>query len=86
MIGISNADRDKAVEFIRAYAAKLQECGMRTTMQFNARRMALNLAEKLARKQTLPVASKPDKKQKQPKSDYPRNTHGCDNRNDNNER
>lgn len=66
MIGISNADRDKAVEFIRAYASMLQECGMHTTTQFNVRRMALNLAKKLERKQTLPVASKPDKKQKQP--------------------
>lgn len=45
MIGISNADRDKAVEFIRAYASMLQECGMHTTTQFNARRMALNLAK-----------------------------------------
>lgn len=67
MIGISNADRDKAVEFIRAYASMLQERGMRTTTQFNARRMALNLAKKLERKQMLPVVSKPDKKQKQPK-------------------
>lgn len=41
------------------------ECGMRTTTQFNARRMALNLAKKMERKQTLPVASKPGKKQKQ---------------------
>lgn len=55
MIGISNADRDKAVEFIRAYASMLQERGM-----------ALNLAKKLERKQTLPVESKLDKKQKQP--------------------
>lgn len=65
MISISNADRDKAVEFLREYASLLQEHGMRSTKQINARRMALNLAKKLERKQTLPVESKPDKKQKQ---------------------
>lgn len=50
MISISNADRDKAVEFLRAYASHLQGRGMRTTKLINARRMALNLANKLERK------------------------------------
>ena len=63
MISISNADRDKAVEFIRAYASMLQEKGMRTTKQLNERRMALNLANKLDRKKPLPVETKPGRKQ-----------------------
>lgn len=67
MISISNADRDKAVELIRAYASMLQERGMRTTKQVNYRRMALNLAKKLERKPTLPVQSDPDRKPLQPK-------------------
>lgn len=57
MISISNADRDKAVEFLRAYASILQECGMRTTKQENARRMVLNLAKKMERKQPFTVQS-----------------------------
>lgn len=52
MICISNADRYKAVEFIRAYASMLQERGMRTTREMNARRLALNLSRKLERKTT----------------------------------
>lgn len=67
MISISNADRDKMVEFLRAYASDLQEHGMHTLKQINARRMALILAKKLERKQPLPVESRPDKKQPQPK-------------------
>lgn len=67
MISISNADRDKAVEFLRAYASLLQEHGMRSTKQINARRMALNLANKMERKPTLPVQSDPDRKPSQPK-------------------
>lgn len=66
MISISNADRDKAVEFLRAYASLLKEHGMRTTKQINARRMALNLAKKLERKQTFPVQSDPDRKPLRP--------------------
>lgn len=53
MISISNADRDKAVEFLRAYASTLQERRMNTTKQINARRMALRLAAKLERKPTV---------------------------------
>lgn len=62
MISISNTDRDKAVEFLRAYACHLQEHGMRTTKLINARRMALNLAKKMERKQPLPVESEPNRK------------------------
>lgn len=51
MISISNQDRDKAVEFLKAFASLLREHGMRSTKQMNARRMALNLAAKLERKQ-----------------------------------
>lgn len=65
MISISNADRDKAVELIRAYASMLQERGMRTTKQVNYRRMALNLAKKLERKPTIIANVMPDKKQTQ---------------------
>lgn len=50
MISISNADRDKAVELLRAYADLIKQHGMRTSRQFNTRRMALNLAKKIARK------------------------------------
>lgn len=50
MIAISDTDRDKAVAFLKAYAALLQGIG-RTTRQANDRRMALNLAAKLGRKQ-----------------------------------
>lgn len=50
MISISNADRDKAVEFLQAYAALIKEHGMRTSRQINTRRMALNLAKKMRRK------------------------------------
>ena len=67
MISISNADRDKAVEFLRAYASLLKGHGMRTTKQINARRMALNLANKMERKPTLPVQSDPDRKPLQTK-------------------
>lgn len=68
MISISNADRDKAVEFIRAYASMLPEREMRTTKQVNDRRMALNLAKKLERKPTLPASAMRDKKQTQSKN------------------
>lgn len=62
MISISNADRDKVVEFMRAYASLMQERGMRTAKQINARRMALNLANKMERKPTIPMPSDPDRK------------------------
>lgn len=54
MISISNADRDKAIAFLRAYAFLLQESGMCSTRMANARRMALNLANKLERKSKIP--------------------------------
>lgn len=63
MISISNADRDKAVEFIRAYASMLHEQVVRTTKVANEHRMAINLANKLNRKKPLPVGVKPDRKQ-----------------------
>lgn len=61
MISISNSDRDKAVEFLRAYASILQESGMRTTKQENARRLVLNLAKKMERKQPFTVQSETQK-------------------------
>lgn len=67
MISISNADRDKVVEYLRAYASTLQIQGMHTTKQFNERRMALNLAKKLELKKPLPVESTPDREQTRPK-------------------
>lgn len=51
MVNISNADRDKAVELLRAYAALLQQHGCRSTKDFNARRVASILAKKLERKE-----------------------------------
>lgn len=63
MISISNADRDKAIDFLKAYASLLQENGVCTTKTLNERRMALNLAKKLSRKA---VESKPDRKQTLP--------------------
>lgn len=59
MISISNADRDKAVEFLKAYAALLKEGKMRTLKTLNQQRMALILAKKLERKQ---VEARPDRK------------------------
>ena len=55
MISISNQDRDKAVEFLKAFASILKEQGMHSTKEVNARRMALNLAGKLERKRPLQV-------------------------------
>ena len=49
MISISNQDRDKTVEFLKAFASLLREHGMQSTKQMNARRMALNPAAKLER-------------------------------------
>lgn len=57
MISISNQDRDKAVEFLKAFASMLKEQGMHSTKEVNARRMALNLAGKLERKRPLQVQS-----------------------------
>lgn len=76
MIGNSNADRDKAVEFLRAYASYLQEHGMRTTKLINARRMALNLANKMERKQPLPVESETKRKPQSKKCLF-QNHNGC---------
>lgn len=58
MISISNADRDKAVEFLKAYAALLKEGKTRTLRTLNQQRMALILAKKLERK---PVEARPDR-------------------------
>lgn len=35
MVNISNADRDKAVEFLRAYVALVREHGARSTKEYN---------------------------------------------------
>lgn len=47
MIAISNADRDKIVEFLRAYAVQLGKKETHHTPTVNARRMALRLARRL---------------------------------------
>lgn len=62
MINISNADRNKVVEFLRAYASMLQEQGMRSTTLYNKRRLALNLAKKLDSKKPFAVETRPDRK------------------------
>ena len=59
MISISNADRDKAVEYLRAYAEAVRERGTRSTTEYNKTRMALNLAAKLERKQAEALPRKP---------------------------
>lgn len=64
MISISNADRDKAVEFLKAYATLLKEGRTRTLKTLNQQRMAMLLAKKLERKQ---VEARPDRKQNAPK-------------------
>lgn len=63
MISISNADRDKTVEYLRAYAALLQGDSERTVREINTRRMALNLAGRLERKPKLTTLSGPIKRQ-----------------------
>lgn len=52
MVSISNADRDKIATILRNYVALLQQAGVRTAKQMNARREAFNLARKLKRKPT----------------------------------
>lgn len=52
MVNISNADRDKAVEFLRAYVALVREHGARSTKEYNQQRMASILAKKLERNKT----------------------------------
>lgn len=52
MVNISNADRDKVVEYLRAYAALIRERGMKSTKEYNQQRMASILAKKLERKKT----------------------------------
>lgn len=64
MISISNADRDKVVEILQAYASLIKENGMRTIKQTNARSMALRLAKKLGRKHEFPMGSKILRKQR----------------------
>lgn len=59
MIHISNADRDKAVEYIRAYADSLDEEARRSTQMYNVRRMARILANKLEMKQPKSAQTKP---------------------------
>lgn len=61
MISISNADRDKAVEYLRAYADSLDEEARRSTGMYNVRRMARILANKLERKQPESAQTKPSK-------------------------
>jgi hypothetical protein len=55
MISISNQDRDKAVEYLRAFAASVDDRGLRSSTLSNKRRMALNLAAKLERKMPEPL-------------------------------
>ncbi len=50
MITISNSDRDRAVECLRAYAATIPRDATTSTRLTNTRRLALNLAKKLERK------------------------------------
>lgn len=50
MIRISNTDRDKTVEFLKAYASMLKLQGYTTTREANTARIAQNLANKLERK------------------------------------
>ena len=59
MISISNADRDNAVRFLRAYASLLKGQRRLTSRVLNQRRMAMNLALKLDRKRPLPAADSP---------------------------
>ncbi len=61
MIHISNADRNKAVEYIRSYADSLDEEARRSTQMYNVRRMARILANKLERKQPEIAQTKPSK-------------------------
>lgn len=61
MIRISNADRDKAVEYIEAYADSLTEAESTSTRMYNVRRMAQNLAKKLGRKKPEGAQLKPCK-------------------------
>lgn len=63
MISISNADRDKTVEFLRDYAAILKASGKRTLKAINQQRVALLLAKKLERKQ---VEARHDRKTPKP--------------------
>ncbi|MCF0187919.1 MAG: hypothetical protein HUK04_00270 [Bacteroidaceae bacterium] len=66
MISISNADRDKAVEYIRAYADSLAEAAQSSTRMYNVRRMARHLADKLDRKQPESAQAKPSQEQRRP--------------------
>lgn len=61
MINISNSDRDKAVEYLRAYADSLSQEARASIRMYNVRRMARNLADKLERKQPECPQSKPSK-------------------------
>lgn len=63
MISISNADRDKTVEFLRDYAALLKASGKRTLKTINQQRVSLLLAKKLERKA---VETIPNRKRNQP--------------------
>ena len=60
MISISNADRDKIVEFLRMLAAELQERPTQSLRRRNARRTALLLASKLETRKTFPKPGKDD--------------------------
>ena len=50
MVSISNADRDMAVAYIRAYAESLTEAARGSSAKANTRRMARLLADRLAKK------------------------------------
>ncbi len=58
MIIISNTDRDRAVEYIRAYVSMLDKRGTLPVRLCNKRRMARKLAMKLEGRKPFP--SKPD--------------------------
>ena len=60
MISISNADRNKIVEFLRMLAAELQERPTQSLRRRNARRPALLLASKLETRKAFPKPGKDD--------------------------
>jgi hypothetical protein len=64
MISISNQDRDRAVEYLKAYAADRRTTGgtaHASGKEYNKKRMALNLAKKLERKKAQQAEPLPEK-------------------------
>ena len=53
MVSISNRDRDKAVEYLRAYADSLTASARDSVRLSNIRHMARRLADRLERKRTV---------------------------------